>query len=151
MQSNYPIRAKRAAEYLLVFLLGGVTYATIELCWRGFSHWSMALAGGVSLCGIYFLEGRLGRMPLLLKCLCGGVLITLVELAFGCALNLLLHWDIWDYSDQPFQFMGQICLTYSLLWTALSLPAFLLCARIRRVLGAPPKLSLPPSPEKSSE
>ena len=33
-------------EYLMVFLLGGAGYCLIEVLWRGFTHWSMALAGG---------------------------------------------------------------------------------------------------------
>ena len=36
-------------EYLMVFLLGGAGYCLIEVLWRGFTHWSMALAGGGAL------------------------------------------------------------------------------------------------------
>ena len=34
--------------------------------------------------------------------------------------------EIWDYSDLPYNLLGQVCLLYMNLWFLLSLPAILL-------------------------
>ena len=52
--------------------------------------------------------------------LIGGGTITLLELVMGIIVNIKLHWNIWDYSDMPINFKGQVCLTFSLMWILLS-------------------------------
>ena len=37
-------------ERASLFLLGGGAYAALELAWRGTTHWTMFLTGGVCLC-----------------------------------------------------------------------------------------------------
>ena len=34
-------------EYAAVCTVGSVGYSAIEVLWRGFTHWTMALTGGV--------------------------------------------------------------------------------------------------------
>ena len=34
-------------KYLALGTLGGMIYVLIELMWRGYSHWSMFLLGGI--------------------------------------------------------------------------------------------------------
>ncbi|MBR2527687.1 MAG: hypothetical protein IKE58_04335 [Blautia sp.] len=48
----------------------------------------------------------------------GVVLATLVELIGGFALDKIFHARWWDYSNQPFNFHGYICLKFSLIWGA---------------------------------
>ena len=48
-------------ERLSLFCLGGGAYAALELAWRGTTHWTMFLAGGVCLC----LLQALAAAPLL--------------------------------------------------------------------------------------
>ena len=55
-----------------------------------------------------------------------GIAVTVIELAFGLIFNVALGWDIWDYSDQYLNFMGQICIAYFGLWQFLSVIAILL-------------------------
>ena len=43
-------------------------------------------------------------------------IITGLELITGLIVNVWLGWDIWDYSDLPYNYKGQICLLYSVLW-----------------------------------
>ena len=43
---------RRIKKYALLFLIGAVGYASIEIIWRGRTHWSMIIAGG--LCFILF-------------------------------------------------------------------------------------------------
>ncbi len=98
------------------FLLGGGIYTLLELLWRGRSHWSMFLLGG----GCFLALGRLGklRLPEALRPVVGSLLITLGELTTGLLLNR--DYSIWDYRQSPMNFMGQICLGFSLLWMPLS-------------------------------
>lgn len=44
----------------------------------------------------------------------GGSLICIVELLTGVIFNLYLHFNLWDYSQDKFNFMGQICLKNSI-------------------------------------
>lgn len=46
----------------------------------------------------------------------GMVLASALELAGGWALKKLFHTTWWDYSDQPFNLGGYICLKFSLAW-----------------------------------
>ncbi len=103
---------------LSTFLFGSAGYPLIELLWRGRTHPAMALAGGVSLCGLKKLHKRSKNRPLWQASLLGGLMITGIEYLIGSRWNR--RYRIWDYRRQPLQFRGQICLGYSLAWCALS-------------------------------
>ncbi|MBE6718103.1 MAG: hypothetical protein E7574_02455 [Ruminococcaceae bacterium] len=118
-------------EYPLIFFTGGIVYMLLEVCWRGFSHWSMGICGGVCFLGIYILEEKAKKCSLPLKCLFGCLFITLNEFITGCIVNLLLGWNVWDYSHLPFNLLGQICLVFSLLWFLLSIVGFKIAAIIK--------------------
>ena len=45
-------------ERTSLFLLGGGAYAALELAWRGTTHWTMFLTGGVCLCLLQALADR---------------------------------------------------------------------------------------------
>ena len=51
----------------------------------------------------------------------GAGMITGLELLTGWLVNQ--DHKVWDYRDQLFQFQGQICLAFSLLWVPVSLMA----------------------------
>ena len=106
----------------LLFAAGGAGYVGLELLWRGRSHSSMFLAGGTC----FLLLGKLSRCNWhpALKCLAGSGIITTVELLTGLLVNR--DFTVWDYRGVPLNFMGQICLMYSLLWIPVSLGAFFL-------------------------
>lgn len=53
--------------------------------------------------------------------LIGGSLITAVELLLGIFFNLYLHLNLWDYSYDRFNFLGQICLKNCIYWYLLSI------------------------------
>ena len=112
-----------------LFLLGALGYPFLEILWRGYTHPTMALAGGLAAILLYRINRPLSRGSLPLRLLASGAAITLTELLFGVIFNLGFGMDVWDYSDLPLHFLGQICLPYSLLWCLLSLPFCLLCAR----------------------
>lgn len=48
----------------------------------------------------------------------------------GVADNLILHWNVWDYTDMPLNLYGQICLPFTILWFFLCIPALWLCERV---------------------
>lgn len=119
-------------KYLILFAVGAVLYAAIEILWRGHTHWTMAVLGGICflICGAVN-EYLSWETPLPLQCLICAVLITAAELSAGMILNVRMGLAIWDYSGLPFNFMGQICLGYSCLWYLLALAAILLDDWIR--------------------
>ena len=108
----------------LLFYTGGTVYLSLELLYRGRSHGSMFLAGG--LC--FLLIGHLNRvepkLPLPLRAVVGALIVTMVELGAGMVFNR--QYQVWDYRDQPGNFMGQICPLFTALWIPLSLAAALL-------------------------
>ena len=105
----------------LLFYTGGAAYLTLELLYRGRSHGSMFAAGGIC----FLLIGQLGRirprLPIPLQALLGSVIVTAVELGAGLLVNR--NHAVWDYRDQPGNFLGQICPLFSALWIPLSLVA----------------------------
>ena len=108
--------------------VGGCGYYALELAFRGFSHWSMAICGGVCLQSIYHMNKRLIRKSICLRALLGSAIITAAELICGILVNLTFHLGVWDYSHLPFNLWGQICLPFSLLWAALCLPVCAVCS-----------------------
>ncbi|MDO5602427.1 MAG: hypothetical protein Q4G07_06615 [Oscillospiraceae bacterium] len=118
--------------YPLLFSTGALGYGGIEILWRGNTHWSMLLTGGACLVLLYIVDGKLPELSYLKKCLFGAFTITGMEFVVGCGVNLGLKLDVWDYSKEAFNFMGQVCLLYVFLWFLLCLPLFKLCGGFRR-------------------
>lgn len=118
-------------EYAIIYSAGAIIYSLIEVIWRGFTHWTMALTGGFCLICIYYTNELMTSKRLLTKCCVGCVIITGMELIVGCLINRLLDWQVWDYSDRPLNFLGQICLLYTLIWFTLCIPAYLLCGLVK--------------------
>lgn len=122
----------RAVENLILFLFGGAVYSMIEVLARGFTHWSMTVTGGLCLVIMYRHFTARPHDPLLLKCLFGAIVITLLEFIAGCIVNLWLGWNVWDYSGLMFNLFGQICLPFSALWFFLTMPVTVLCGFFSR-------------------
>ena len=102
-------------KYPVLFCAGGLGYMGLELLWRGWTHRAMFFAGGTC----FLLLGTLKNQPPWAKALAGAGIITAVELAAGLLVNR--QYTVWDYRQAPFNFMGQICLPYSLLWVPVGL------------------------------
>ncbi len=122
--------------YSVIFAIGGILYTLIEIAWRGYTHISMAIAGGLCLTGMFCIERRFRNMSLWVKCTLGALLITTVEFIFGCVVNKGMGLDVWDYSGRPFNIMGQICPLFTAVWFIISVPAFFLCRGINNLIGA---------------
>lgn len=106
----------------VLFYLGGEAYMTLEFLWRGRSHGSMFVLGGLCFC----LLGRVERLrtPLTVRTGAGAAMVTALELLAGLAVNR--DYSVWDYRGVPLNFQGQICLPYTLLWLPVSLGGMLL-------------------------
>ena len=102
----------RLSKHAALFAVGAIAYFEIELHWRYFAgtlpvHWTMPILGGV----LFLLLGGLNEwlpweMPFWGQCLLG--------------------LGVWDYTDMPFNLMGQICLPFSAAWIVVSAAAILL-------------------------
>ena len=125
---------KQMLVFLIIFGIGFFGYGLIEILWRGYTHPSMSLAGGISYCIIFLATERLKSLNFLYKCIVGGLIITFVELAFGLLLNLSMNLEIWNYSMIPINLQGQICMLYSVLWCFLSAPIIFLLMKIKKAL-----------------
>lgn len=112
-------------EQGMLFLLGGSGYLAIELAWRGTSHWTMFLAGGICLC----LLQQLARQPISLSVAAGAgaVGVSGMEVAIGLVCREILHVTVWDYSSEWGNWAGLICPRYTGYW-------FLLCGWVVLVL-----------------
>lgn len=106
----------------LIFSLGAIGYCLIELLWRGRTHPTMAVAGGLSFCLISLIQVHLKEVKFMYRCILSGIGITVIELAFGIVFNIILKYNVWDYSSVPINFLGQVCLLYTVLWCFLSVP-----------------------------
>lgn len=127
---------KRILEYITVFWIGGVAYSMVEILYRGYTHWTMTLTGGVCFSVLYFLHVYESGIPFFLRCVLGAAAITAAELLSGCIVNLWLHLEVWDYSDLPMNLWGQISLLFSFFWLLLSAAAAPLCRRLGKRIGA---------------
>lgn len=110
-------------KYLVIALAGGLGYCMIEIIYRGRTHYSMFFAGAIVLSSFYYISVSTNA-SLLTKCFIGMLIITLIELMFGIWFNLILNENVWDYSNMPLNFLGQICLPFSAIWFGLSGIAF---------------------------
>ena len=108
----------------VLFYLGGFAYMTLEFVWRGRSHGSMFLLGGACFLLIGKLNRCLRRITPALRLMAFSGIITALELLTGLLVNRDHH--VWDYRQMPFNFLGQVCLSYSLLWIPVSFGAMLL-------------------------
>ncbi len=109
-------------EQAVIFVFGAINYMAIEILWRGHTHWTMAVAGGLCAMLIYVFNYQFNDMNLIYKCFTGAVIITAVELVTGLIVNMTLKWNVWDYSERAFNFLGQICPLYFVLWFLLCIP-----------------------------
>ena len=82
---------------------------------RGFLNGPVCPIYGFGMLGVLYLL-RPVEENLLLLFLGGMVLASALELAGGWALNRLFHTRWWDYSNEPFNLGGYICLKFSLMW-----------------------------------
>lgn len=113
---------KLLSKYFILLGIGGLIYVMMELIWRGHSHWSMFVVGGVCFIFLGLINEIIPwNMPLYQQVLIGVLIITFLEFIAGCIVNIWLGWQVWDYSHLPGNIMGQICPLFCCLWVPVSL------------------------------
>lgn len=111
----------RFLKYTLLFITGAVLYYAVEVAFRGYSFFSMAVCGGICFILCDLINEKTRRcMPLVLQMLIASLEITLIEFIAGVILNICLGLDMWDYSNMPGNVLGQICPQFMILWFFLS-------------------------------
>lgn len=123
---------RRIIKAIALWGIGGSLYIIIELLWRGYSHISMFILGGICfLYAGYQNEYTAWDRSLWQQVLKVDVFILCAEFIAGCVINLWLGMDVWDYSNVPCNLLGQVCLPYAILWLPLSLLAIVFDDYIR--------------------
>lgn len=118
---------KGLLKNLFLFAVGGLVYISLEILFRGYSHWSMYLLGGICFLALGYINRFLSwETPLTLQMLIGGIIITVLEFITGLIVNVHFGWNVWDYSRIPFNLFGQICLRASIRWYFLSVVGIVL-------------------------
>ena len=120
-----PVKANRnwlLRAFWLWFITGGVYYI-IEGLWRvrsngGWANIAMLPVGGLCgvLIGIMNENPKFARKKMVLQAVYGMAVLVVIEFVSGYIMNIVLGMNVWDYSNRPFNFMGQICLAYAALW-----------------------------------
>ena len=122
MQSKSTTAAS-VALHSVIGVIGGLAYMGIEILWRGHTHWSMGVLGGLCFVLIGLQDEMQKHPPLWLQMLQGAVIVTVLELLVGLVVNRWLGWGVWDYSDMPFNLWGQVCPQFMVAWFFLSAAA----------------------------
>ena len=113
---------KRLIKPATLFAVGGTAYLIIEILWRAFrgsapTHWSMFILGGLCFLAVGAINEYLSwETPFWIQAIIGTGVVLILEFVFGCVLNLWLGLGIWDYSDTPFNILGQVCLPFAFAW-----------------------------------
>lgn len=118
-------------EILFVFAFCSTAGWLLEVMYRSAVHRHFVNPGFLTGCAlpIYGCGGLalyLLCLPLSsvenfgLRSLClfigGALVMTAIELIGGLFLRKVYHIDLWDYSEQRFQYQGIICLRFSIYW-----------------------------------
>lgn len=125
----------------LLWVFGGTLYFYMEVMWKTLNSrsesisWTMLTLAMILCIPLERFGSELPwNCPLLLQASICTVAITATEFIAGCILNLWLGLGIWDYSNVPFNILGQVCLAFSGVWFALSIFAIILFDWIRYIV-----------------
>ena len=104
---------ERIIKYITLLFWGGPVYYCIELLWRGYSHPSMFVLGGICFLAVGALNNYLPwKLGFIWQVLIGTSIVIALELIAGLILNVWLGLGVWDYSNLRFNLWGQISLLY---------------------------------------
>ena len=113
------------AKLTFAFIFGAGVYSILEIFYRGYTHPSMAITGGVCTMVIYTLA--ISKIGYVKSAVMSALFITSAELVVGLIVNRLMGLNVWDYSHHKFYFLGQICPAFFLIWLIISIFAIPLC------------------------
>ena len=117
-------RLKVCLKLLVLAVIGGAIYVGIEMLWRGHSHPSMFILGGLCFVSIGLINELFPwELGIVWQALIGGTMVTCLEFITGVIVNIWLKLGVWDNSGLPLYILGQVCLRFYLAWVGLSVVA----------------------------
>ena len=117
-------RLKVCLKLLVLAVIGGAIYVGIEMLWRGHSHPSMFILGGLCFVSIGLINELFPwELGIVWQALIGGTMVTCLEFITGVIVNIWLKLGVWDYSGLPLNILGQFCLPFYFAWVGLSVVA----------------------------
>lgn len=117
-------RLKVCLKLLVLAVIGGAIYVGIEMLWRGHSHPSMFILGGLCFVSIGLINELFPwELGIVWQALIGGTMVTCLEFITGVIVNIWLKLGVWDYSGLPLNILGQVCLPFCFAWVGLSVVA----------------------------
>ena len=120
-------------EMSAAYFCGAAVYGAMELCFRGGTHWTMPLTGGLCFFLFHLAFRRRPTAGMAAKCFFSCGTITLLELTVGWLVNIKLGWAVWDYSMHLLDVRGQICLLFSCFWFLMGIPMSVASRRLARL------------------
>lgn len=75
---------------LILFFSGGIGYGLLEILWRGCTHPSMLLAGGICTVLLYDISKAYKTVSPIKKALLASLTITMVEITVGLVVNICM-------------------------------------------------------------
>ncbi len=121
MKKYISFRSDLIRSYIFMFSLGAVIYPCFEILYRGYTHFTMVILGGISAVFIHRINRSLTDAAIPIKALLCAFAITALEFVFGVIFNVFLKMKIWDYSSMAIHVLGQISPVFSFIWFVLSL------------------------------
>ena len=76
-----------AVRSLLKFAFGGIGYGLLEVIWRGYTHPTMVVTGGVCFAMICGVNGRLSEKPLVFRSAACALGVTAALLLLGAVIT----------------------------------------------------------------
>ncbi len=112
--------------YFLIYSFTGWIIETIymsislgHLVKRGFLIGPFCIVYGFSALALVYILYRV-KQHITLVFILGSLISTIAELLAGLLLKYAFHIRLWNYSQQPYNFKGIICLRNSILWGILA-------------------------------
>jgi uncharacterized membrane protein len=101
-------RLKVCLKLLVLAVIGGAIYVGIEMLWRGHSHPSMFILGGLCFVSIGLINELFPwELGIVWQALIGGTMVTCLEFITGVIVNIWLKLGVWDYSGLPLNILGK--------------------------------------------
>lgn len=116
---------KRLPQIFFIGCLSGLIYTTIEILYRGYTHMTMYMLAFIVGIFIFILNNTILEFDtdFFVQVLICTLFATLMELVFGLTFNK--DYSIWDYRNLAFNYRGQICLVFTLVWGVISAAALI--------------------------
>lgn len=113
---------REITKKVIVFIMFGCLYTTIEVFYRGYSHPLMFLVAGLLTLLVDPINNRISwDMPLPIQMIIATILAVGLELTSGLFALHVLNTRIWDYRNLPGNmFDGLVCPQFTAIW-------FILC------------------------